>query len=121
MARNSTQGVHRDRKILFAIKRADAEPLTRADLQYDFLKSIFDDDQVVFTDPFQTLGGKPPGSKVTFRDLYVNALYNSNKCSKVLKEKMVENPAFAIEFAKISLLTNVGRINTTMACMFRTA
>ena len=29
---------------------------------------------------------------------------------------MVETPAFAIEFAKISLLTNVGRINTTMAC-----
>ncbi|KAI0936163.1 hypothetical protein AcW1_000469 [Taiwanofungus camphoratus] len=28
---------------------------------------------------------------------------------------MVETPAFAIEFAKISLLTNVGRINTTMA------
>lgn len=54
---------------------------------------------------------------MNFCDLYVNALYNSNKCSKVLKEKMVENPAFAIEFAKISLLTNVGRINTTMACM----
>lgn len=29
---------------------------------------------------------------------------------------MIENPAFAIEFAKMSLLTNVGRINTTMAC-----
>jgi len=31
---------------------------------------------------------------------------------------MVETPAFAIEFAKISLLTNVGRINTTMACSY---
>jgi len=31
---------------------------------------------------------------------------------------MVETPAFAIEFAKISLLTNVGRINTTMACPY---
>lgn len=29
---------------------------------------------------------------------------------------MVDTPAFAIELAKISLLTNVGRINTTMAC-----
>lgn len=28
---------------------------------------------------------------------------------------MLETPAFAVEFAKISLLTNVGRINTTMA------
>ena len=31
---------------------------------------------------------------------------------------MVESPAFAIEFAKVSLLTNVGRINTTMACPY---
>jgi len=29
---------------------------------------------------------------------------------------MIETPAFAVELAKISLLTNVGRINTTMAC-----
>ncbi|KJA12745.1 hypothetical protein HYPSUDRAFT_81192 [Hypholoma sublateritium FD-334 SS-4] len=28
---------------------------------------------------------------------------------------MLETPAFATEFAKIALLTNVGRINTTMA------
>lgn len=32
---------------------------------------------------------------------------------------MVDTPAFAIEFAKIALLTNVGRINTTMACEYR--
>ena len=58
----------------------------------------------------------PDQPVVNFCDLYVNALYNSPKCSKVLKDKMVETPAFAIEFAKIALLTNVGRINTTMAC-----
>ena len=116
MARNSSQGVHRDRKILFAIKRADAEPLTRSDLQYDLLKCIFDDEQAVFTDPFETLGRKPAGSKVTFRDLYVNALVNSPRCSKNIKDKMVETPEFGNDFAKISLLANVGRINTTMAC-----
>lgn len=32
---------------------------------------------------------------------------------------MIETPAFAVELAKISLLTNVGRINTTMACRSR--
>ncbi|KAG5648128.1 hypothetical protein DXG03_006082 [Asterophora parasitica] len=70
----------------------------------------------VFTNP--TPNGNPiPGKspKVTFAELYVSALYNSSKCSKVLREKMVETPAFSIELAKISLLTNVGRINTTMA------
>ncbi|KAJ7656542.1 hypothetical protein B0H17DRAFT_869884, partial [Mycena rosella] len=50
-----------------------------------------------------------------FWDLYIHALYDSNKCSKVLKDKMVETPAFTVELGKISLHTNVGRIDTTMA------
>ncbi|KAG9314535.1 hypothetical protein JVU11DRAFT_5333 [Chiua virens] len=92
------------------IKRNDAEPLTREDVQYDLLDYIFSDTKAVFTSQAPDIS-----SKVTFRDLYVNALYHSSKCSKVLKDKMVETPAFAVELAKISLLTNVGRINTTMA------
>ncbi|KAI0651695.1 hypothetical protein C8Q79DRAFT_997031 [Trametes meyenii] len=92
------------------IKRADAEPLTREDLQYDLLYYIFTDSTKAFVDFLA-----PNRPIVNFCDLYVNALYNSPKCSKVLKDKMVETPAFAIEFAKIALLTNVGRINTTMA------
>ncbi|KAF9650671.1 hypothetical protein BDM02DRAFT_3111704 [Thelephora ganbajun] len=92
------------------IKRVDSEPLWRKDIQYDFLYYIFSDRTRAFVD-YQA----PDRPVVNFCDLYVNALYNSPKCSKVLKDKMVETPAFAIEFAKISLLTNVGRINTTMA------
>ncbi|KAJ6627202.1 hypothetical protein B0H10DRAFT_2173703 [Mycena sp. CBHHK59/15] len=90
------------------IKRNDAEPLTREDVQYDLLHYIFSDKRNVFHSPI-------PGKMCTFRDLYIHALYNSNKCSKVLKDKMVDTPAFGVELAKISLLTNVGRINTTMA------
>ena len=98
-----------------AIKRADSETLTRDDVQYDLLNAIFLDQHRVFTDESATQDSpKPP---VAFCDLYVNALYNSTKCSKIMRDKMHETPAFAIEFAKISLLTNVGRINTTMACM----
>lgn len=97
------------------IKRNDAEPLTREDVQYDLLYHIFSDARTVFTSPIRTTPGEPP-AKVHFCDLYVNALYKSSKCSKVLKDKMVETPMFAVELAKISLLTNVGRINTTMAC-----
>ncbi|KAG1715639.1 hypothetical protein ID866_1521 [Astraeus odoratus] len=92
------------------IKRNDAEPLTREDVQFDLLNYIFSDTKTVFTS--QTPG---TSGKVHFCDLYVNALYHSSKCSKVLKDKMIETPAFAVELAKISLLTNVGRINTTMA------
>jgi hypothetical protein len=32
---------------------------------------------------------------------------------------MVADNEFALEFAKIALLVNVGRINTTMACAAR--
>lgn len=96
-----------------AIKRGDSEILTRNDVQYAFLYHVFNDKTLAFTDETP---GKPP-IKVNFCDLYVHALYNSTKCSKVMRDKMLETPAFAIEFAKISLLTNVGRINTTMACM----
>ncbi|THU94847.1 hypothetical protein K435DRAFT_724230 [Dendrothele bispora CBS 962.96] len=92
------------------IKRSDAEALTREDVQYDLLNHIFSDTKAVFTP--QT---PEKADKITFKELYINALYNSNKCSKVLKEKMIETPAFGVELAKISLLTNVGRINTTMA------
>lgn len=95
------------------IKRADAEPLTREDIQYDLLYFIFADPTRCFIDYMAP--GQP---SVNFCDLYVNSLFNSNKCSKVLKEKMVETPEFAIEFAKMALLTNVGRINTTMACAY---
>ncbi|KAG6831270.1 hypothetical protein H0H92_011780 [Tricholoma furcatifolium] len=98
------------------IKRQDAEPLTREDVQFDLLHHIFSDRNAVFTNP--TPGGNPlcgKSDRVTFANLYISALYNSSKCSKVLREKMIETPAFATELAKISLLTNVGRINTTMA------
>jgi len=95
-----------------AIKRGDSEILTRNDVQYAFLYHVFNDKTLAFTDETPD---KPP-TKVNFCDLYVHALYNSAKCSKVMRDKMLETPAFAVEFAKISLLTNVGRINTTMAC-----
>ncbi|EKM83715.1 hypothetical protein AGABI1DRAFT_124042 [Agaricus bisporus var. burnettii JB137-S8] len=92
------------------IKRNDAEPLSREDVQFDLLNYIFSDSTSAFTNP-------TPGktAKIPFHELYINALYSSAKCSKVLKDKMIDTPAFATELAKFSLLTNVGRINTTMA------
>jgi Ino eighty subunit 1 len=114
------------RRKAFAIKHQEAEPLTRRDLQYDFLYHIFAAQERVFTDP--TLSSKEGGGgggggsggtgtgtgRVTFRDLYVHALMSSPRCSKALREKMQETPEFASDFAKMSLLANVGRVNTTM-------
>ncbi|EKM60918.1 uncharacterized protein PHACADRAFT_247139 [Phanerochaete carnosa HHB-10118-sp] len=106
------QGTHRK---TLAVKHQDGEPLTRVDLQYDLLYYLFSDSRNVFTDPYPTLHGEPAGTKVTFRDLYVNTLLHSSRCSKVSRDKLQDNASFADEFAKISILSNVGRINTTMA------
>ncbi|KAM5538199.1 hypothetical protein V8D89_008086 [Ganoderma adspersum] len=108
-------GPHSQHKKNLAVKRQDGEPLTRVDLQYDMLHAIFADRHVVFTDPHTTIRGDPAGTRVTFRDLYVNALIHSPKCSKASRDKIRESPEFGNEFAMISLLSNVGRINTTMA------
>ncbi|KAI0762823.1 hypothetical protein C8Q74DRAFT_1319181 [Fomes fomentarius] len=109
------QGSASHHKKNLAVKRQDGEPLNRVDLQYDLLSSIFADKHAVFTDPCTTIRGDPAGTKVTFRDLYVNALIHSPRCSKASRDKIRESPEFGNEFAMISLLSNVGRINTTMA------
>ncbi|EIN13525.1 hypothetical protein PUNSTDRAFT_48473 [Punctularia strigosozonata HHB-11173 SS5] len=100
----------------FALRHPDGTPFTRADIQYDLLALIFDPAApAAFVDPHPTLDGRSAGSPVTFRDLYVNALFTSPRTSRVLKDRMKESPGFATDFAKIALLANVGRINTT-AC-----
>ncbi|KAK1223773.1 hypothetical protein PQX77_013297 [Marasmius sp. AFHP31] len=97
------------------LKKNDGEPLTRADIQFALLNCIFTDSLQVFTDPYPTLDGRPPRTKVTFRDLYVNAIIHSPKTPKALKDKMAADTAFATDYAMICLLANVGRINTTMS------
>ncbi|PCH33484.1 hypothetical protein WOLCODRAFT_63957 [Wolfiporia cocos MD-104 SS10] len=106
---------HTAHRKALAVKHSDGEPLTRADLQHDLLQHIFDNNVPAFTDPYTSIDGQPPRSKVTFRELYINCLLHSPRCSKASREKILEAPDFGVEFAKMSLLSNVGRINTTMA------
>jgi Ino eighty subunit 1 len=100
---------------IVALKRADGEPLTRTDVQYDFLHAVFGDSHNVFTDPYPT-NAVQPGDKLCFRDLYIKSISNSPKATKALKDKMTESSVFSLDFAMLSLLVNVGRINTTMSC-----
>ncbi len=100
-----------------ALKRADGEPLTRVDIQYDVLNTIFSDAHAVFSDPYAA----EEGSKLTFCELYTKAILHSPKATKALKDKMLEVPAFAEDFAMLALLVNVGRLNTTMSCQSSTS
>jgi len=103
-------------KKIIALKYSDGHPLTRQDLQYDLLHHIFADPRQVFTNPHPANPGQTPQPKLTFRDLYLNTILHSPKCSRGPRDKALENQDFGTEFSKMSLLTNVGRINTTMAC-----
>ncbi|WFD02580.1 RNA helicase [Malassezia obtusa] len=57
----------------------------------------------------------PGAEKLTFKELYIEALMNSSKCTKSMREKCLLDEEYAEDFSKVCLLVNVGRINTTLA------
>ncbi|KAB8304568.1 hypothetical protein EYC80_003948 [Monilinia laxa] len=91
------------------LKKDDGEPLWRKDIQYDFLKLIFEDDNEVFTNSYDdTL------PKQTFADLYIDAMARSSKTSKILRDKLMSEHEPAKNMAMVCLLVNLGRMNTTL-------
>ncbi|KAM3440460.1 hypothetical protein MY4824_002174 [Beauveria thailandica] len=92
------------------LKKEDGEPLWRVDIQYDFLKAVFDNDKKVFTNSYdpQAIG------KQTFADLYIDTMARSSKTSKVLRDKLLNDREAAKGMAMVCLLVNVGRMNTTL-------
>lgn len=92
------------------IKKDDGVPLWRKDIQYDFLRAIFEDDKPVFTNFYDGT------ERCTFADIYVDAMARSSKTSKILKDKLLTDRAAAANMAMVCLLVNVGRMNTTLNC-----
>jgi len=103
------------RKVI-PIKRADDDPLTRRDIQYNLLHCIFSDPRAVFTNPWPDSSGAFPEARLTFGKLYIRTILNSAKATKNFRDRLRESDEFAEDFAMIALLVNVGRINTTMSC-----
>jgi Ino eighty subunit 1 len=95
------------------LKKDDGEPLWRRDIQYDFLKAVFDDQQKVFTNSYE-----PTRPKQTFADLYIDTMARSSKTSKILKDKLLTEHAPAKNMAMVCLLVNLGRMNTTLNCTY---
>lgn len=93
------------------LKKEDGEPLWRVDIQYDFLKAVFDNELAVFTNSYdETL------PKQNFADLYIDTMSRSTKTSKVLRDKLLSDREAAKGMAMVCLLVNVGRMNTTLNC-----
>lgn len=93
------------------LKKPDGEPLWRVDIQYDFLRAIFDNDLAVFTNSWE-----PNKPKQTFADLYIDTMSRSSKTSKVLRDKLLTDREAAKNMAMVCLLVNIGRMNTTLNC-----
>lgn len=92
------------------LKKEDGIPLWRRDIQYQFLKLVFEDKTPVFT-------RYPDGQKgMDFADVYIDAMARSSKTSKILKDKLQNDKPAAISMAMVCLLVNFGRMNTTLNC-----
>ncbi|KAL0943795.1 ino80 chromatin remodeling complex [Colletotrichum truncatum] len=91
------------------LKKEDGEPLWRKDIQYDFLRAIFDDENAVFTNSYE-----PEKGPQNFADLYIDTMSRSSKTSKVLRDKLLSDRAAAKGMAMVCLLVNIGRMNTTL-------
>lgn len=92
------------------LKKDDGIPLWRKDIQYEFLKLVFEDKTPVFT----RLSDGAKG--LDFADIYIDAMARSSKTSKILKDKLQNDKAAAISMAMVCLLVNFGRMNTTLNC-----
>ncbi|KAH8908709.1 INO80 chromatin remodeling complex Ies1-like protein [Coniochaeta sp. PMI_546] len=92
------------------LKKEDGEPLWRKDIQFDFLKAVFDDERKEFTNSYEpeTIG------KQCFADLYIDTMSRSSKTSKVLRDKLLSDREAAKGMAMVCLLVNIGRMNTTL-------
>ncbi|KAJ4856166.1 hypothetical protein T069G_09534 [Trichoderma breve] len=91
------------------LKKEDGEPLWRKDIQYDFLRAVFDNEQKVFTNSYDT-----ELEKQCFADLYIDTMARSSKTSKVLRDKLMNDREAAKGMAMVCLLVNMGRMNTTL-------
>ncbi|KAF2845070.1 hypothetical protein T440DRAFT_559219 [Plenodomus tracheiphilus IPT5] len=107
-ANGSVSSVYSGNKIKH-LKKDDGIPLWRKDIQYDFLKLVFEDEQRVFHKQSDKTSGLH-----TFADIYLDAMAGSSKCSKILKDKLLTERPAAINMAMVCLLVNVGRMNTTL-------
>ncbi|KAH6845547.1 INO80 chromatin remodeling complex Ies1-like protein [Chaetomium sp. MPI-CAGE-AT-0009] len=92
------------------LKKEDGEPLWRKDIQFDFLKAVFDNEAKVFTNSYE----KDRIGSQCFADLYIDTMSRSSKTSKVLRDKLLSDREAAKGMAMVCLLVNVGRMNTTL-------
>lgn len=115
------------------LKKNDGEPYWRNEVQFEFLMRLLFNHDRVFKNPyFNTIHGfdwpdhfryykdengvlhASRGEMLTFFELYLITLLKSSKISKILKARLMLDINYALNFAVICLLVNIGRLNTTV-------
>ena len=122
---------HRSRHM----KKNDSEPYWRNEIQFEFLINLLLNNKRVFKNPFiENINNNKfdwpayfnyyfdenknliqnNGHILTFFELYLITLLKSNKISKILKARLMIDINYALNFAIVCLLVNIGRLNTTV-------
>lgn len=115
------------------LKKNDGEPYWRNEIQFAFIMELLFNHFRVFKNPyygtpegfdwpehfkvFKDSDGKThpnDGQTLTFFELYLVTLLKSSKISKILKARLMLDINYALNFTVISLLVNIGRLNTTV-------
>lgn len=115
------------------LKKNDGEPYWRNEVQFEFLMRLLFNHDRVFKNPYlNTIHGfdwpdhfryykdengtlhASRGEMLTFFELYLITLLKSSKISKILKARLMLDINYALNFAVICLLVNIGRLNTTV-------
>lgn len=111
--RTETGPPRRESELLWALRKADSEMLTRHELQSALLDELFTSREFLFSSPAN------PSVKVPFGRLYHESVLASSKISAALRALVsAKDTPFPINFCKLCFLVNTGRINTTLACKF---
>src|SRR5438045_3087157 len=96
----NSQSIYSGNKVRH-LKKDDGVPLWRKDIQYEFLRSVFEDNTKCFTNYYTKEGNQ------SFADIYVDAMARSSKTSKVLRDKLLSDRPAALNMAMVCLLVNI--------------
>ncbi|QPG73221.1 hypothetical protein FOA43_000528 [Brettanomyces nanus] len=115
------------------LKKDDGEPYWRHEIQFEFLMRLFFNNKRAFKNPYYEAGVsyqwpdhfkwarnddgsvcQNDGKMLTFFELYLITLLKSSKISKILKDRLLLDINYALNFCVICLLVNIGRLNTTV-------
>lgn len=112
------------------LKKADGAMFTRHDIQFNFLNELFKNEKPLYTNIYKTFftGKHVPikdslnynaqsfifNDKLTFIQLYIATLLSSERLSRVLREKLLNDQNFTYINCLLCLLINFGKLNTTI-------